>query len=596
MTRALERLLRLQRGDLPRGLLLFVYLFLVICAYLVGQVARDSLFLGRFDASLLPFADMSLFLVVAVVVALYVRVGRRLSLDRLVSGSLAAFGAMGLAFAALARWSPAAWLYPVVYIWVGVLGVLAPAQVWTLANYVLTSREARRMFGFVGAGATLGATVGGFLSSALARRFGAESLLVVTAALLLVATALVSALWRSRPAALRHAARAAASDRVGLRASLRLVLGSAHLRAITVIVVLSSFVTAVASWQFKAIAQQALVSKDAMAAFFGSFNAWVGVLCVATQFLVTASVLRRLGLGPVLFLLPLGLLSGSAGLLAFASLGAAVLLKGVDKVLRYSIDRPAMELLYLPVPTAIKLPAKSFIDTVAWRAGDGLAGLVVLALATLGGLGPKYLSLVTLPAIGLWLLLASRVHHRYVATLEESLQQHQLDTERASSPLLDRETTEVLASRLAPSIRRRSCTRSSCWARASKPRPRTRRCAGCSTTADAEVRRRALAMLSEAATSRSWPARRRCCTTPSSTCAPRRSCTSRATPTSTRSRASRTSPTFPTTRCARRSWRCWRGWATTGSRPPSRCSRRWWRKRARRAARPASRRRGSPSG
>ena len=499
MTRALERLLRLQRGDLPRGLLLFAYLFLVICAYLIGQVARDSLFLGRFDASLLPFADMSLFLVVALVVAFYVRAGRRLSLDRLIAGSLVAFGFMGLAFAALARLTPPpAWLFPVVYVWVGVLGVLAPAQVWTLANYVLTSREARRMFGFVGAGATLGATVGGFLSSVLARRFGAESLLAVTAALLLLATALVSALWRSRPAALRHAGSGSASERVGLRASLRLVLGSGHLRAITVIVVLSSFVTAVASWQFKAIAQQALVNKNAMAAFFGSFNAWVGLLCVATQFLATASVLRRLGLGPVLFLLPLGLLTGSAGLITFATLGAAVVLKGVDKVLRYSIDRPAMELLYLPVPTAIKLPAKSFIDTVAWRAGDGLAGLVVLLLATLGGLGPKHLSLVTLPAIGIWLLLASRVHHRYVATLEESLQQHRLDSERASAQVLDRETTEVLASRLGavdPKEILYALELLGAGQHATAAHPAVR---GLLDHADPEVRRRALAILSEA--------------------------------------------------------------------------------------------------
>ena len=69
MTRALERLLRLQRGDLPRGLLLFAYLFLVIAAYLVGQVARDALFLGRFKASLLPFADLTLFLFVTAAVA-----------------------------------------------------------------------------------------------------------------------------------------------------------------------------------------------------------------------------------------------------------------------------------------------------------------------------------------------------------------------------------------------------------------------------------------------------------------------------------------------------------------------------------------------
>ena len=175
-----------------------------------------------------------------------------------------------------------------------------------------------------------------------------------------------------------------------------------------------------------------------------------------------------------------------------------MLLKGVDKVLRYSIDRPAMELLYLPVPTAIKLPAKSFIDTVAWRAGDGLAGVVVLALATLGGLEPKYLSLVTLPAIGLWLLLASRVHHRYVATLEESLQQHRFDSERAATPVLDRETTEVLASRLGavdPKEILYALELLGAGQHEGAAHPAVR---GLLDHADGEVRRRALAMLSEA--------------------------------------------------------------------------------------------------
>ena len=156
MARAFERLLRLQRGDLPRGLLLFAYLFLVIAAYLVGQVARDALFLGRFKASLLPFADLTLFLCVTAAVAVYVRAGRRMGLDRLLVGSLALFGVVALALAVLARGAPRPWLFPVVYVWVGIFGVLAPAQVWTLANYVLTPREARRLFGFVGAGATLG--------------------------------------------------------------------------------------------------------------------------------------------------------------------------------------------------------------------------------------------------------------------------------------------------------------------------------------------------------------------------------------------------------------------------------------------------------
>ena len=116
-------------------------------------------------------------------------------------------------------------------------GALTPAQVWTLANYVLTPREARRLFGFVGAGGYRPALRPVVSSRApLARRFGAESLLVVMALCLLAATAVVAKLWRSRPASLRPAPRGPRpTEGVGLRASLRMVLDLSALgRAISV--------------------------------------------------------------------------------------------------------------------------------------------------------------------------------------------------------------------------------------------------------------------------------------------------------------------------------------------------------------------------
>jgi AAA family ATP:ADP antiporter len=448
MTRALERLMRLRQGDLGRGLLLFGYLLLVIAAFTVGMVARGALFLDRYDASRLPYVDMAQFALVAAVAAAYVRAGRRLGLDRVLAASLVSFGLSGLAFAAVARGSAPGWLSPVVYVWVGLFGVLAPAQVWTLANYVLTPREARRLFGFIGAGATLGATLGGVLSNALARLFGAESLLVLMSSMMLLAVPLVGRLWRLRhtvappsPAAL------AREERFGR--SLSLVLRSPHLRSIAGIVLLSSFVTALAGWQMMAIAQQALPGKKALAVFLSAFSATTGLLCLATQLLFTSGILRRLGLGHVLLFLPLGLLGGSLGLLATGTLAAVVLLRGVDKVLRYSIDRPAVELLYLPVSPTVKLSAKSFIDTVIWRAGDGLSGLSVLAFTSVAGVEPVALTYVNLPLIGLWLFLAHRVHRGYVSTLEHTLQQHRLDAERADTPVLDRDTTDIVASRLA---------------------------------------------------------------------------------------------------------------------------------------------------
>ena len=41
-------------------------------------------------------------------------------------------------------------VFVLIYIWVGALSVLVPTQVWTLASFVMTTREAKRAFGLIG--------------------------------------------------------------------------------------------------------------------------------------------------------------------------------------------------------------------------------------------------------------------------------------------------------------------------------------------------------------------------------------------------------------------------------------------------------------
>ena len=451
--RVLETLLHLRHGDLPRGSLLFAHLFLVICAYVVGQVVRDALFLARFPASMLPFVDLGSVLLVGAVAAAYIRAGRRATLRTLVVGSLLLFAAM----AVLLWWFVArrvVWggLFGIVYMGVGAFGVLAPAQVWTLANYTLSPREAKRLFGLLGSGATSGAIAGGFLSSLLVRRIGVEGLLLLFAGCVGAAAVVAEAIWRRRLASSGEGEGEAAPTAVAgprsLGESLRLILTSPALRALAGLIVVSSFVTSVVGWQFKALAQQNVSGKEALAAFFGALNGSVGVLAVLAQVFVTPRVLKRLELGTVLLVLPVALATGSVGLLVWGSLAAAVALRVGDKVLRYSVDRPAVELLYLPLPPGLKVQIKSFIDTVVWRLGDGLAGLAVLVFATIGGVGPLWMSGVTLAAIAGWLTLAVRSRGRYVAMLREAIHQHRLDAERAAAPALDRSATELLAAEL----------------------------------------------------------------------------------------------------------------------------------------------------
>ena len=73
------RLLHVRRGERARTALLFVYLFLVVGSYVVTKSTRDALFLSRYSPARLPLADMASAGAVALVMAVYLRIGPRVS-------------------------------------------------------------------------------------------------------------------------------------------------------------------------------------------------------------------------------------------------------------------------------------------------------------------------------------------------------------------------------------------------------------------------------------------------------------------------------------------------------------------------------------
>jgi AAA family ATP:ADP antiporter len=456
MKKWIERALNIHSGDLGRGTLLCSCLFLVISSYVIGKVAGAALFLSRFQAKQLAYADISSSVIVALVVSGYVLVARRVALQGLLIGSTIFFASNCAIFWALAHYHPhLAWLFPVFYIWVKVFGVLAPTQIWTLANYVLTTREAKRVFGMVGGGAIAGWIFAGYFSKAIAKTFGTESLLLGMALFLLICTGLIVFIWRSGQVAVGGAhgvtEGSAESGPRNIFASVRLVFSSSYLRAIAAVICISSLVTTLTGWQFLALMQQFLVKKDVIAAFYGNFNFYAGIVSLLFQLVFTTRFLRRFGIGTALFVLPVTVLLGSTGLVVLGTLGAAVALKGCDQVFRYSLDKSTTELLYLPLSARIKLQVKWFIDTVIWRLGDGLAGLTVLIFATTLHLSARQMSWIALLLVTGWLAAVAVARRQYVATLKESIAQHRVDVEQASTSVLDRSTADLLGAKLSTS-------------------------------------------------------------------------------------------------------------------------------------------------
>jgi len=443
-----NRVFSLRPGDLRRGLPLFLYYFLIVTFYVLGRSARDSIFQASFDKTMLPYGDIAVAVLSSVLIGIYLRASRRANLRNLQIGTLVAFVLM----LPLQWWGVHVAKQPamsaVFYVWVGICGILAVSQVWMLANAAWTTREAKRLFGPLGSAGILGGIAAGFLTQWVATQLGTDAILFFMAGFLVLCPPLVLLVWRQvvdMPAALEEESAPTAS----VRESARLVWHSRHLMAIAALVLLGSAVTSVAGWQYKVIVKAAVQHTDAVTSFYGAVMAYAGIASLFAQLLLTTKLLRRFGVGLTLLLLPFCMMVGSVAVLVWGTVWAAAILRGSDTVIRYSVDTSAIQLLYLPVAANVKLQVKSFIDTVVWKVGDGLAAVTVLLFAKRLGFTPREISVITLALIAAWFASAVIARRQYVATLRENIQGVQLRPADVLVPTLDQSTTNVLAEKLS---------------------------------------------------------------------------------------------------------------------------------------------------
>lgn len=446
----LEKALNVRRNEFAPASLLFLYLFLVIGCYIMGQSVGVPMFMHVFP-KLLPHAIIATALVVGAFAWIYIRLSHHVRLEALIIGSLLFFSLAFALFWWLTRFQ-ISWVYLLIYVWVYLVGAMGPTMGWTLANCVLTTREARRIFGFIGAGAVLGAPCAGFLTADVVghHRARPETLLLVMVFCLGLCALLVRLLFRQtrqRVAGLSPATSANQDTPKDFLQIWAYIRGSRYLLLITVLIATGCAATTIIGYQFNMIAK-ANYGADvaAFAAFFARFNGYMGLAAFVLQMLLTGRLLRSFGIRITLFVLPVVFIGGSTAVLLAPMLLTACILKGSHCLLRFSLDKSSAELLYLPVaPPDIKAQIKSFIDGFIWRSADGVAAVALLLFANKLNFSPGRISLVNFVFLIGWIAIAYGVRREYVNVLRQAIERRTLDPERTAAGILDSTTTEVLA-------------------------------------------------------------------------------------------------------------------------------------------------------
>jgi AAA family ATP:ADP antiporter len=393
-----------------RTLGLFAFFFLVIAAFWLQKPIRTSRFLSRVGPESLPYVKLGTALLLLPIVLLYSSLVARYRRASIVYVCVAVFAACTVVFWWLLSrggeqgWTP--WAY---FFYVDIFNSVMVALFWSFANDVTSPDDARRTYGFVGAGGILGGAVGSGLTGWTVERLGAPNLLFVCLVVLggiAVIAYLLSAATGDSPGPGQERPQPSWREAV---AGARLTLASPYLMAIALLVVSYEIVSNVIDFQFSTMVAELYADEAAMTAFLGRFNAGAIIAALVAQFVLTTWILRTWGPRVGLLVLPVVLGLGSGALVAVPLFAVVAATFFSDAALSYSLNQSTKEVLYTPTGQAEKYQAKAFIDMFLMRLAKAGSSLLILACITwwLPGLAAVHqLGLVSIAVVVVWVVVA----------------------------------------------------------------------------------------------------------------------------------------------------------------------------------------------
>lgn len=435
----LPRLVDVRRGEWRALVMAFATLLLLITGHTALETARDALVLTRLPPRGLGVIYVAAALCVLPAVGLAGRASVRLGARRALGGGLVvAAGLLAVLFAVPMNRETAV----AVYVTSALIGAVLVPLYWNLLASILNVAQGRRLLGIVGAAGVLGGALGSAAAAALLIVLHTRALLLVSSGVFLV-TALVLVgmpTGEQGPVPAPPGVLPSRRDAADLREE-------PFLRHIALLVVVSTAAALFVDYFFKWTVARTVPHHE-IARYVARYYAWLNGLSVVAQIFVTGVLVRRIGVATTMMVTPFLLVLGGVGALAAAGALTAVLaLKAVDGTLRNSVHRVTMELLYLPVPPAVRARAKPFIDGAVARMTQAVAGLLLLGLGGANYLSSWLLGGIVVAATVTWLAVAIGMRGPYLGLLRHAVM--------GDSPVvpdidpIDLESAEALVERLA---------------------------------------------------------------------------------------------------------------------------------------------------
>ena len=439
MTDTVSRILNIKKEELPLAVLSAVYFFCILCGYFFLRPVRDAMGVARGMDELRWLFVCTALVSLAVVLAFggvvartnrrrFIPIGYLCVIGCLIvfAGMLIVDGAAGGGLIGSDTETPLArYVGYVYYVWLSTINLFVNSVFWAFMVDLFDVRQGKRMFAFIGIGGTLGAIAGGWATNVIS---GMTDSVYLPAGLMLIGAAffgLAIVVMLSLDRLVFGSQRSLTADGAAIEGhqwagdrdvageggiggtfweGAHAVVRSPYLLGIGAYIALMAISNTLIYFTQANIILDDRDTFSELIAGFAQLDVFAQVATLFVQIFVTTQVIKRIGVGWTLVILPLVTLAGFAVLSAWATFGVMAVFQAVHRATRYAISRPARETLFSVVSPSEKYKAKPFVDVFVYRGGD-LAGAGVDSMFAAMGLTLAAVAAATVPVAGVWAVL-----------------------------------------------------------------------------------------------------------------------------------------------------------------------------------------------
>jgi AAA family ATP:ADP antiporter len=396
------------------------YGFLIMFSYYILRAVRDEI--SAADRGNLQVLWTAVFLVMLLAVPLYSWIASRWSRGVFVPLANRFFILCLVGFWLCLVGLPEdtrPWIDRFFYVWSSVFALFVVTIFWGFMADCFNNSQGKRLFAFIAVGSSIGGMVGSSVTAALATWVPTFSLLLIACVPLELASWCAGLLHRRFATGnVRTAGESLKAIQGSAWSGMKVVFGSPYLLAIAAFILLMTFVSTILYFQQAHLVAEAITDRGVRTAFLARIDLAVNILTVALQVYVTARIVKWLGVGLALALLPIAMMFGFVALGLYPTLAVLVVVQVIYRAGRYGVTKPAREMLWTVVTRQEKYKSKPFLDAAIYRGGDLVSGWIYAGLAALG-LSVGAIALVAAPAAGLWVMLGLQLGRREKALAAE---------------------------------------------------------------------------------------------------------------------------------------------------------------------------------